>query len=264
MPEVESGGVRISYDAVGEGRPLVLLHGWCCDRSWWTEPGYVDELRSDHRLVNVDIRGSGASDKPHEAAAYTANTLASDMFAVADAEGLDRFAIWGQSYGGRIAWMTAAAAPERVPAIVTSGFWDPRPLPEKSAEIDGWDEALRHGGTSELVDRFRIDMGETFDREFPRWAQDVILRADPEALLASRRVRATWNGIPEEDLASFPVPALLIAGELEDEDDDAAKVAATIPKGQSLRLPGLGHGGASAASALTIPTARAFLDRWFA
>ena len=104
MPEVESGGVRIGYDAVGEGRPLVLLHGWCCDRSWWTEPGYVDELRSDHRLVNVDIRGHGASDKPHEAAAYTADTLTGDVLAVADAQGLDRFASWGQSYGGRIAW----------------------------------------------------------------------------------------------------------------------------------------------------------------
>jgi hypothetical protein len=69
---------------------------------------------------------------------------------------------------------------------------------------------------------------------------------------------------PGEDLRSFPIPALLIAGELEDEDDDAAKVAAMIPNGQSLRLRGLGHGGACAASALTVPTARAFLDRWFA
>ena len=264
MPEVESGGVRIGYDAVGEGRPLVLLHGWCCDRSWWTEPGYVDELRSDHRLVNVDIRGHGASDKPHEAAAYTADTLTGDVLAVADAQGLDRFAIWGQSYGGRIAWMTAVAAPDRVPAIVTSGFWDPRPEPDTPTATDAIAEALRHGGTRELVDLLRTGMGETFDREFPSWAQDVTLRADPEALLAARTLRQTWNGIPEEDLASFPIPALLIAGELEDADDDAAKVAAMIPSGRSMRLPGLGHGAACAASALTIPTARAFLDQWFA
>lgn len=74
-------------------------------------------------------------------------------------------------------------------------------------------------------------------------------------------MRGTWNGIPDEDLTSFPVPALLIAGELEDEDDDGARMASLIPKGQNLRLPGLGHGGACAASALTVPTARAFLDR---
>jgi pimeloyl-ACP methyl ester carboxylesterase len=263
MPEFTSGGIRISYEVVGEGRPLVLLHGWCCDRSWWTVPGYVDELRSDHRVVNVDIRGHGASDKPHEVAAYTWDALTGDVFAVADAEGLDRFAIWGQSYGGWIAWLTAAAAPERVAAIVASGAWDPRPEPELGTETDEWSEALRRGGTSALVDRFKIDMAETFDREFPPWAQAVTLRADPEALLAAR-ARDRWiHGIPDEDLGSFPVPALLTAGELEDEDDDAAKIAAMIPNGQSLRLPGLGHAGACAASTLTVPTARAFLDRWF-
>ena len=126
------------------------------------------------------------------------------------------------------------------------------------------DEALRRGGTSALVDLFKIEDGEAFDREFPPWARAVTLRADPEALLAAPRRELWTDGIPDEDLRSFPVPALLIAGELEDEDDDAAKVAAMIPNGQSLRLPGLGHGGACAASALTIPTARAFLDRWFA
>ncbi len=107
-------------------------------------------------------------------------------------------------------------------------------------------------------------MGETFDREFPPWAQAVTLRADPEALLAARGPHRWTDGIPDDVLRSFPVPALLIAGELEDEDDDAANMAAMIPNGQSLRLPGLGHGGACAASALTVPTARAFLDRWFA
>jgi pimeloyl-ACP methyl ester carboxylesterase len=56
---------------VGEGRPLVLLHGCGADRSSWAGAGYVDELGSDDRLVNIDVRGHGASDKPHEAAAYT-------------------------------------------------------------------------------------------------------------------------------------------------------------------------------------------------
>lgn len=134
MPTVTNGGVKIRYDVIGEGRPLVLLRGWAGDRSWWTEPGYVDELRSDHRLLIVDIRGHGASDKPHEAAAYSSDALIGDVLAIADAEGLGRFAIWGLSYGGGIAWVTAANIPERVPAIVVSGAWDPRPDPEYSIE----------------------------------------------------------------------------------------------------------------------------------
>jgi pimeloyl-ACP methyl ester carboxylesterase len=263
MPQVTNDGVRISYEVAGEGRPLMLLHGWCSDRSWWIEPGYVNELRDDHRLVLVDTRGHGASDKPHEAAAYTADALTGDVFSVAEAEGLDRFAIWGQSYGGWIAWVSAAAAPERVPAIVTTGSWDPRPEPKEPTETDEWDEALRSGGTSALIDRFKDDWGEAFDREFPAWAQSVTLRADPEALLAAHAPELWNEGIPVQDLESFPVPALLIAGGLEDENDDAAKMAATIPNGQSLRLPGLGHAGACGASTLAVPTARAFLDRWF-
>ena len=92
----------------------------------------------------------------------------------------------------------------------------------------------------------------------------MTLRADPEALIAARAPEIWTDGIPDGDLRSFPVPALLISGELEDEDDDAAEVAAMIPNGQSLWLPGLGHAGACAASSRTVPTACAFLDRWFA
>ena len=262
MPLVTSGGVRISYDVVGEGRPLMLLHGLWCDRSWWTEPGYVDVLRSDHRLVNVDIRGHGTSDKPHDPAAYSGDTLVGDVLAVADAEGLDRFAIWGHSYGGWIAWMTAAAAPERVPAIVTTGEWDPRPVSDWSG-MEEFNDALRRGGTRALVELFKVIDGGDHDREFPFWARAVTLRSDPEALLAAGAPALVPEGILDKELRSFPVPALLIAGELDDVDDVAAKVASLIPHGESLRLPGLGHGGSCIASALTMPTARAFLDRWF-
>jgi pimeloyl-ACP methyl ester carboxylesterase len=125
------------------------------------------------------------------------------------------------------------------------------------------DRDLRRGGTRALVDLFEDEEGAAFDREFPPWARTDTLRADPDALLAAQAHELWDEGISDGDLRSFPVPALLIAGALEDAGDDAAKVAALIPNGQSLRLPGLGHGGACAASALAVPTARAFLDRWF-
>jgi pimeloyl-ACP methyl ester carboxylesterase len=267
MPEISNDGVRIVYDVLGQGRPLILLHGWCCDRSWWTEPGYVEVLRRDHLLINMDLRGHGASDKPHEPAAYRRHAMTGDVLAVADAEGLERFAIWGQSYGGEIAWMTADAVPERVPGIVTSGAWDPRPYPSPQDRRwfdEGWGLALRRGGTRALVALFEQENGEAFEKEFPAWAQAVTLRADPEALLAAFAPERWTEGLSDLDLERFPVPALLIAGDREDEDDEAAKMAGMIPNGQSLRLPGLGHAGACAASELTIPTARLFLDRWFA
>src|SRR4051794_15332243 len=79
---VANHGIRISYDVIGQGRPLRLLHGWDCDRSWWTGPGHVHEVSSDHFLVIVivDVRGHGASDKPHDAAAYSSKVLTRDVF----------------------------------------------------------------------------------------------------------------------------------------------------------------------------------------
>lgn len=264
MPEVSNHGVRISYDVTGQGRPLVLLHGWSCDRSWWTESGYIDDLQRDYRVIKVDLRGHGKSDKPHEPSAYHSEMVNSDVLAVADAEGIDRFAIWGLSYGGWVAWMTANSAPERVAAIVTTGSWDPRPetYDEEWKEFDeGWLEAIRRRGMQGLVDLFREEERDAFLRELPAWAQAVFLRADPQALLAIQSRELLGEGIPT--LEGFPVPALLIAGEFEDEDDEAAVVAGMLSNGESLRLPGLGHGDACAASEFALPTARAFLDRWF-
>lgn len=95
MPKVSNHGVEISYEVSGQGRPLVLLHGWSNDRSWWTESGYPDDLERDYQVINVDLRGHGNSDKPHEPSAYRAEVVIGDVLAVVDAEGIDRFAIWG-------------------------------------------------------------------------------------------------------------------------------------------------------------------------
>ncbi len=263
MPEASNQGVRISYDITGQGRALMLLHGWCCDRTWWNHAGYTDDLEQDYRVINVDLRGHGASDKPHEPAAYHREVSVGDVLAVADAEGIDRFAIWGLSYGGWIGWMTAYAVPERVPALISSGSWDPSPgTDEDWKEFDeSWGAALRRDGVRGLVEQFKNEDGEDYETEFPPWAAVTTLQADPEALLAIQARELVHEGIAT--LAGFPVPVLLISGEKEDEKDGVAVAAAMVPNGQSLRLPGLGHGGACAASALTLPTARAFLDRWF-
>jgi pimeloyl-ACP methyl ester carboxylesterase len=264
MPQVSNDGVKISYEVAGEGRPLILLHGWVCDRSWWTKPGHTDDLRRDYRVINVDLRGHGDSDKPHDPSAYRIELVTGDVLAVAEAEDIDRFAIWGQSYGGWIAWMTAYLVPDRIAAIIAGGSWDPRPSTyEEWKEFDeSWLEAVRRGGMQGLLDVIEEEEGEAFSSEYPPWAKAVILRADPDAALASQ-TRELWEqGITT--LEVFPVPTLLIAGEREDKDDKAAVVAGMLPNGESLRLPGLGHAGAAIASDLTLPTARAFLDRSFA
>jgi len=116
-------------------------------------------------------------------------------------------------------------------------------------------------GSSLVTPRLHTEDGARYPLEFPAWAEATTLQADPEALLAIQSRELLADGVPTLD--DFPVPILLIAGELEDETHEAAGIAGMVPRGESLRLPGLGHGGACAASSIAVPAARDFLERWF-
>ena len=70
MPYADNDGIRIHYQVEGEGPPLVLQHGFSESVVDWYEVGYVDALRSDYRLILIDARGHGASDKPHDTDSY--------------------------------------------------------------------------------------------------------------------------------------------------------------------------------------------------
>ena len=214
MAEIANRGIKISYETSGAGRPLILLHGWACDRSWWVETGFTDSLQRDFRIINVDQRGHGSSDKPDAPSAYRAEEVVGDVLAVADAEGIDRFALWGYSYGGGVSWLTADSTPERVVAIVTTGAWDPRPesLDEDWESFDaGWLESIRRHGMQGLLDQLLDWEGDAFWSQPPAWARAMILRGDPRALLAMQSSELLGMGVSR--LADFPVPALLIAGE---------------------------------------------------
>src|SRR3984893_13969291 len=85
MPYADNGNVRIHYQVEGEGPALVLQHGFTESVVDWYEAGYVEALRPDYRLILIDARGHGASDKPHDPDAYVLNRRVSDVVAVLDA-----------------------------------------------------------------------------------------------------------------------------------------------------------------------------------
>src|SRR5215472_8898423 len=88
MSYADNQGIRIHYRVEGEGPPFVLQHGFtqCIDD--WYEAGYVDALKRDYRLILVDARGHGHSDKPHDPDAYGLDKWVADVTSVADAIGV--------------------------------------------------------------------------------------------------------------------------------------------------------------------------------
>ena len=121
MPFATNQGVRIHYRVEGEGPALVLQHGITWNMEGWARYGYVDALRPHYRLILVDARGHGGSDKPHEASAYELSLHVGDIVAVLDALDIPVAHFWGYSMGGWFGFGFAKYAPERARGLIIGG-----------------------------------------------------------------------------------------------------------------------------------------------
>lgn len=125
-------GHRIATYSWGEdAAPTVLcVHGFASScRDNWVSTGWVrDLLRAGFRVLAVDQRGHGASDKPHDPRDYTMPALVGDLIAVLDTHLLDTVRYAGYSLGGRVGWQLLVDVPHRVTRAVLGGIPDGRPL----------------------------------------------------------------------------------------------------------------------------------------
>ena len=116
-------GTRLVYDVVGNGRAIMLLHGGGGGqtRQSWHEAGYVARLQDQFKVITMDIRGHGESDKPTDPAAYQIETMCNDILAVANVCAVENFTLWGYSYGGNIGRYLAASS-RRVSKLIVMGI----------------------------------------------------------------------------------------------------------------------------------------------
>jgi pimeloyl-ACP methyl ester carboxylesterase len=106
-----------TFDALGAGpragRPVLLLHGFPEDAGQWQQQ-LAALARAGYRAVAFDQRGYSPGVRPRDVAAYGPEVLIGDVLAVADALAWQRFDLVGHDWGSAVAWMTAAAHPERL------------------------------------------------------------------------------------------------------------------------------------------------------
>lgn len=110
---VRSGEIEIHYEVTGEGRPLVLIHGFPDSGRLWRHqvPALAE---AGFKVIVPDMRGYGSSDKPGEVGAYNILYLVADVGAVLDDAGVEKAHIVGHDWGAAVAWALGAVAPERV------------------------------------------------------------------------------------------------------------------------------------------------------
>src|SRR3954464_12204503 len=173
--EVESGGVTIAGETLGEGPDVVLTHGLTATRRY-TVMGSKALPRAGFRLTTFDARGHGDSSPAPERGAYEYRDMVEDLRAVLDHLGVERAAIGGASMGAHTAMAFALAWPERVSALVELTPASDRRPPEGGGDLAGrereddedlaeWDrlaDGLERGGVDGFLDAYDPKAGERF------------------------------------------------------------------------------------------------------
>jgi pimeloyl-ACP methyl ester carboxylesterase len=247
MPYAHNGSVRIHYQVAGEGPALVFQHGFSESVVDWYEAGYVGELRPHYRLILIDARGHGSSDKPHDPAAYALNRRVADVTAVLDALEIAKALFWGYSMGGWIGFGMAKHAGERVQALVIGGQ---HPYARSMASL----RQVVQTGLAQGAAAFVAAMEEMFGPESPE-RRERLLAADLEGYLALAQDRPGLDDI----LPGMEMPCCLYAGERDPIYSEVKACSRNIPGATFFSLRGLNHCDAFARSELVLPGVTAFL-----
>lgn len=251
MPYANNAGVRIHYESVGGGPPLVLQHGFTSNLKTWYDGGYVDALQDDCQLILIDARGHGASDKPHDPRDYTLDHRASDVLAVVDHLGLRYAHYMGYSMGGRIGWAIANYCPDRFSALIIGGAHPFKNDPQGYHQR--WVELLGQGMPAWVANMERSG-------PLPPRRKADLLANDSRALLAAAIATRDVPGF-EAGLPALKLPCLVYSGDNDERHDQAKAGAALVPGATWVSLPGLDHGQTMQRSDVVLPHVRAFLAR---
>ncbi|WP_333571766.1 alpha/beta fold hydrolase [Sphingomonas sp.] len=217
-------GQEIAWTEMGEGRPVVLIHGYFSTAEVnWIKYGHAAKLAArGRRVIMPDLRAHGHSAKPHDPGAYPPDVLMRDNFALIAHLGLTDYDLGGYSLGARTAvrMLANGAAPDKV---VLSGM--------------GLDGLVATKGRGAYFHRVLTNLG-SFQRGSSEWLTEAFLKTtkgDPVALL---HILDTFVDTPRDEIAAIAQPTAVISG-AEDYDNGSAKeVADLLPYGLFVEIPG--------------------------
>jgi len=225
--DFESDGVRLHYELHGpeEGPPIVLVHGFASDYQLnWVGTRWQETLtKAGHRVIGLDCRGHGSSDKPHDAAAYALEKMAADVQRLMDLLEIAKANYLGYSMGAKIGVQAMLDFPKRLGRVVLGGA--------------GWGGAFR--AANEIAKALRggsIDspVAKTF-YEFAKARPSN----DLEALAAC--ILGPQSEPDPAALGRITNPVLVVVGDQDDIVTDVDRLIESIPTAKLLTVAGRNH-----------------------
>ncbi len=230
--EFDSDGVRLHYELHGpeDGPPVVLVHGFASEYQLnWVGTRWQETLvNAGYRVVGLDCRGHGSSDKPHDPVAYSLGVMTADVRRLLDEVHIAAASYIGYSMGARIGLQAVVDFPDRILRVVLGGLG----VGGAVGEADKIARALR-GGEPESPSAL----------SFQRFASARSTN-DLEALAACMEGLGHSPGFDPARLAAITTPTMLAVGERDEIAHDAAQLAAQIPGARLVVILGRDHMGA--------------------
>jgi pimeloyl-ACP methyl ester carboxylesterase len=239
MQTFSSDGVRIAFIDEGprgegqgerkQGDPILLIHGFASSiKDNWIDPGWVSLLAGNgFRVIAIDNRGHGHSEKLYDPAAYTAPIMAEDARRLLDHLGVARADVMGYSMGARISAFLALRHPERVRSAIFAGLGANMVRPMAGTG------PIAHALEADSIDQVTNAAARTFRAFAEKTGSDL------RALAAC--IRGAREPITREDVASLKVPVLVVSGSEDVIGGSAEELAQLIPGAEAVTVPRRDH-----------------------
>jgi pimeloyl-ACP methyl ester carboxylesterase len=219
-----SDGIELVWYELGEGRPVLLLHGLFsnADMNWLRFGHAAAVAERGFRVILPELRAHGASAAPHDAAAYPPDVLARDGLELIAHLGLTDYDLGGYSLGGRTS------------ARMVIGGARPRRLVISGMGLRGMLDTGRRAGHFRKI---LTGIG-THERGSPEWLAEAFLKTtkgDPDALLP---LLGSFVDSTEEELRGISMPTLVLSGAEDQDNGPAGDLARLLPDARFVEVPG--------------------------
>jgi pimeloyl-ACP methyl ester carboxylesterase len=221
---LETDRIQIVYDVVGDGPPVLLLHGGAADSTWWGD--LAPALAKRHTVITMDSRGHGRSSFDDRQITY--RRMADDTLALLDLLDFDQVDIVGWSDGAIIALDIALRQPERLRRVVAYGV---------NFDLSGYHTGDDDAEPSSAFELISVEGPKRYRDQSPHPERR-------EELLAN--IRQTWTTEPawtHDQMRSIQTPILVLDGIDEEviDIDHVRLLADLLPNGDLVLMPGTGH-----------------------
>ncbi|MFJ7439644.1 alpha/beta fold hydrolase [Methylorubrum thiocyanatum] len=256
----DSAGVRLHYVDGGSGDPVILVHGYTMDTEReFGRTGVLDALSAHYRTFGLDERGHGASEKPHDPAAY-GPTMGDDIVSLMDHLALPRAHVVGYSMGAHVVAQLLTRRPERFLSATLGGSpgrysWTENDQHRVEVEANEMDAGSVR---SQILRLWPRDIPPPGEDELRRRSDAQLAGQDPKALAAVRRSNRDQT-VTFAQMAAVQVPTLGIVGSLDPYREGFVRLKAAKPQLDLVVVEGATHGSLPGRSEF-VKSILAFLD----